>query len=415
VSAADHWYYGSLRNVHRNTLTLSDEAAATVRDLSARAHPRETGGLLLGWWDHELPVVRAAVEVPDPRGGHTSWTRHENTAAAALAAAIATSPARVGYIGEWHSHPADIGPGSRDISELRRISRQYQLPVVLAVARHRGPIDVRLARNGRLTSPSHRRGQGGRHCRRLPRATGADPMKFDIAEAFAVKQQQLQGELGAAKITRHPDDKGDIGEDAWRNLLSHLLPKRYGVSKATVVDANGGQSHAIDIVIHDRHFSPLVFQQHDVLYVPAESVYAAFEVKPELNKEYLVYAADKAASVRSLHRTSAIVVHAGGTIMKPKDPPPMLAGLLTARPGWMPAFGEPFVEHLTVEGDGRLDLGCVASSGAWEVPLDREQATATVGADKSLVFFVMRLLARLQAMGTIPAMDYGAWGAALNP
>jgi hypothetical protein len=240
-------------------------------------------------------------------------------------------------------------------------------------------------------------------------------MTFDLHEAFLIKQQQLQNDLRSTNVVSHPTDKGDIGEDSWRDLLTDLLPKRYGVSKATVVDAAGGMSEAIDIVIHDKHFSPLVFKQHGVTYVPAESVYAVFEVKPELNKTYVEYAAKKASSVRVLHRTSATIVHAGGTIQKPKPPPAILAGLLTARAGWTPALGEPFAACLPGDADGRLDLGCVASSGAWEVPLDSDLPTVTVGEDRSLVFFVMRLLARLQSMGTIPAMDFDAWGSALRP
>lgn len=238
---------------------------------------------------------------------------------------------------------------------------------------------------------------------------------FNLHEAFAIKQDQLRCELRGADAVRHPDDKGDISEGAWGELLTGLLPVRYQVSQATVVDCFGGRSDAIDVVIHDRHFSPLVFQQSGVTYIPAESVYAVFECKPSLGKEYLGYAGDKAASVRKLHRTSAQIVHAGGTIMTPKAPPQILAGLLTSRSGWSPSFGNPFHEHLNTTGDHRLDLGCVASAGAWEVPVDVSVETTVSEPERSLVFFAMRLLARLQQMGTIPAMDYDAWSAPLQP
>jgi hypothetical protein len=128
---------------------------------------------------------------------------------------------------------------------------------------------------------------------------------FDLEKAFAIKQTQLLADLGAAEAVRHPSDKGDISEGSWRNMLTKLLPRRYGVSMATVVDCLGGKSDAIDVVIHDRHFSPLVFWQDDVMYVPAESVYAVFECKPALNKDLLLYGSGKADSVRKLHRTSA--------------------------------------------------------------------------------------------------------------
>ncbi len=237
---------------------------------------------------------------------------------------------------------------------------------------------------------------------------------FDLAKAFAIKQDQLLAALRGAEALSHPDNKGDISEGAWSELLTGLLPARYQVSQATVVDCHGGESHAIDLVIHDRHFSPLVFKQGGVTYVPAESVYAVFECKPSIDKGYLTYASDKAASVRSLHRTSASIVHAGGTIATPKAPPEILSGLLTTRSGWTPPFGETFAGHLVTDGPRRLDLGCVVAAGAWEVPADRTIATTTVAEKRSLIFFAVRLLARLQQMGTIPAMDYDAWSAPLR-
>jgi proteasome lid subunit RPN8/RPN11 len=154
MRAEQHGYLRPQREVDRVAVPLSATTTRTIRQLAAAAHPRETGGLLLGWWDQSAPIVCAAVEVPDSHAGRNRWTRHEERAATALAAALAASvEAYVGYVGEWHSHPLDLGPSSRDISELRRISRQYPLPIVLAVARRRGRIDTRIAVGGRLTTP----------------------------------------------------------------------------------------------------------------------------------------------------------------------------------------------------------------------------------------------------------------------
>lgn len=239
-------------------------------------------------------------------------------------------------------------------------------------------------------------------------------MTFDLGAAFHLKQNLLQASLGMTEVTTHPTDKGDIAEESWREMFRTILPTRYGVTRATIVDAQGGQSDSIDLVIHDRHFSPLVFQQNDITYLPAESVYGVFEIKPELSKSTLDYAGDKAASVRALVRTSFQIVHAGGVIQDPKAPPAILAGLLTARAGWNPAFGSSFGEHLSGEGGTRLDLGCVASEGAWELPLGAADPLVSVGSETSLIFFVLRLLARLQAMGSVPAMDYDIWGSVLN-
>lgn len=238
-------------------------------------------------------------------------------------------------------------------------------------------------------------------------------MTFDLRAAYLHKQEVLSALLGGATVVNHPTDMGDIAENNWRELLASILPTRYEVTKATVVDSRGGMSHALDLVIHDRHFSPLVFRQDGVVYVPAESVYAVFEVKQELNKANLDYASTKASSVRALHRTSAAVPHAAGLIESPKAPPPILSGLLVGRSGWVDPLGRSFRRYLPVSGAGRLDLGCVASSGAWEVGFETEPQVTTVDVSISLVFFMVRLLARLQIMGSVPAMDYEIWGSSL--
>jgi hypothetical protein len=114
------------------------------------------------------------------------------------------------------------------------------------------------------------------------------------------------------KAITHPSTKGDAAEVHWLKMLEDYLPARYWATKAFVLDSNGDLSQQIDIVIYDRQYSPFLFNQDQVRYVPAESVYAIFEVKQTLNLANLRYAAEKAQSVRRLYRTSAVIPHAGG-------------------------------------------------------------------------------------------------------
>jgi hypothetical protein len=113
----------------------------------------------------------------------------------------------------------------------------------------------------------------------------------------------------------HPDAKGDVGEVNWHAVLDGrhdrggFLPGRYAVSSAFVLDADGETSDQIDLVIHDAHFCPLLFEHAGHRYVPSESVYAVVEVKPELNRDYVLYAAKKTASVRAIRRTSVPIIH----------------------------------------------------------------------------------------------------------
>jgi hypothetical protein len=49
---------------------------------------------------------------------------------------------RLGYLGDWHSHPADIGPSSVDSASMRRLGADVDAGCthpVLIIARRRGP------------------------------------------------------------------------------------------------------------------------------------------------------------------------------------------------------------------------------------------------------------------------------------
>ncbi|SHN88825.1 integrative and conjugative element protein, VC0181 family [Geodermatophilus obscurus] len=125
------------------------DATEVIAAAAAAAHPRETGGLLLGWWDAGHVVVRHAVEVPDPGATTNSWSRDEPQAQAALDAALDEHQHPwLGYVGDWHSHPAPCGASSQDVTSIRRASRQYTQPLVLLVHRADSTFDHVVAHRG---------------------------------------------------------------------------------------------------------------------------------------------------------------------------------------------------------------------------------------------------------------------------
>ncbi len=241
-------------------------------------------------------------------------------------------------------------------------------------------------------------------------------MAVDLARLFLGLQSQLESKLQTNREgIKHPGAKGEATELNWLDMLDSYLPKRYQVSKAFVIDADGNSSDYIDIVIFDRQYSPMLFNQDGVIYVPAESVYAVFEAKQEINTKNLTYAAEKAQSARKLRRTSANIPWAGGTI-EPREHFPILAGILCLESSWRPALGDPFKSALSgLSEESRLDLGCVVRSGAFEVtrsandPPHIDISTPTT----ALIFFFLRLLERLQERGTVPAIDLPEYGKSL--
>lgn len=241
---------------------------------------------------------------------------------------------------------------------------------------------------------------------------------FDLVAAFRAKSKQLAATMDAAHaVTTHGPTIGDASEAGWRTMLEEFLPRRYAVSTAFVVDSFEHESEQIDIVVHDRHFTPLFWKIDDALFLPAESVYAVFEVKQELTAGHIKAAGKKVDSVRGLHRTSQQIVHAGGVIQAPKPPPRILGGLLARASSWNPQFGESLRTALdNLDEHNRLDLGCGLEHGAFELPEDLTAADGlvTAAADVGLAFLAMRLMARLQQMGTVSAVDLGAYTAVLE-
>lgn len=219
---------------------------------------------------------------------------------------------------------------------------------------------------------------------------------------FLGHQEVLRAELEATRPVGHGTTKGDIGEGRWRNMLIQHLPRRFEVSKGIVVDSRGGQSHALDIIIHDRFHSPAFMDSEDHVYVPAEAVYAVIEVKPEIDKRWLEYAGGKAKSVRALHRTSSAFVMAGGmsTVVAPK---PILAGIVSLC-GWSArTFEAQLRKNLPSNLEERVDFGCALEVAAFNVRNGVVDVSAT---DIALVTFFVNLVARLRELGTVPAADY---------
>jgi integrative and conjugative element protein (TIGR02256 family) len=128
-----------------------------------RTEPLESGGVLLGWHDHEdLEVVVASVLGPGPGATHrrarfspdSEWQREQ------IAKAYEASGRTVSYLGDWHSHPGGgDAPSRRDERTTRRIARSRS-------ARARRPVMLILPGNANTWRPSAYRFVG-RHLRRM--------------------------------------------------------------------------------------------------------------------------------------------------------------------------------------------------------------------------------------------------------
>jgi hypothetical protein len=194
--------------------------------------------------------------------------------------------------------------------------------------------------------------------------------------------------LDVGSLFEHGSTQGAASEQDWIHLLDLYLPKRYRTAPVFVVNAEGRRSRQIDLAIFDNLSSPLLFPRQSALYVPVESVYATFEVKSTLTAPSLRDAGVKAASVRKL---------------RPDKTRPILAGVLAPTSQWLPRF---FASTLSrnlakLTPTRKIDFGCALDRASFE-STDRLVLSQP---DESLIFFLLRLLDRLDELGPAPRVD----------
>lgn len=256
--------------------------------------------------------------------------------------------------------------------------------------------------------------------------------KIPLSDLFAGLQNQMVAQLNTNReFIEHPGSKGDALENAWIEWLRKYLPNRYSVDKAIVIDHTGETSHQMDIVIYDNWFTPFIFSQNGFHYIPAEGVYAVFEVKPDISGQSdgitnIEYAARKIESVRVLKRTSTGMINSG----RPVNARPLtkiVGGILASTKTGERKNNDTLSKHIQNQTNLRsIDIGCIADYGSFFVNYDPNEEIMEKGQDKylkyyqkrkfkdihfsipqnSLVAFFMQLTRYLQqAIGTVPAID----------
>lgn len=240
-----------------------------------------------------------------------------------------------------------------------------------------------------------------------------DVSNVDLAGLFKSRQKATEA---AQELNReyavHQGTKGEATESSWIGLLREYLPNRYAIERAMVVDSNGDTSQQIDIVVFDRQYTPFVINFGGIVYIPAESVYAVFEVKQDISKEHIEYTSEKVRSVRRLLRTSAMITdHTGQQRQKALFEIP--AGILTLSSSWNPGLGDSFEQAIRSSWSsqhGRIHLGCVLSEGGFRVVSDKDQLIIERSdPEASLMYFLMSLFKTLQPLGTVPAVDMDSY------
>lgn len=188
-----------------------------------------------------------------------------------------------------------------------------------------------------------------------------------LQDSFSQEQKilKLQLEMSSASIT-HNGLLGEVNEKHFIKFIRRYLPNRYAVDSGIVIDSRGRTSDQIDIIIFDNQYTPTLLDQQSHRYIPAESVYGIFEVKPYIDKENLEYTGRKAESVRILERTSIPIPYADG-VYPAKPHANIIAGIIAIRINWTDDFGCAFSKvHETLVGSKYVDCGLALTGASFD-------------------------------------------------
>lgn len=264
--------------------------------------------------------------------------------------------------------------------------------------------------------------------------------KVNIADLFRNLQTQMEVQLNTNReFILHAPSKGDSLENVWIEWLRKYLPNRYSVDKAFVIDSTGQLSDQLDLVIYDQQYTPFVFSQNGQYYIPAEGVYAVFEVKPDLagnvgKDSYIAYAGKKIESVRALKRTSTNIIDRG-KLHPPRPLTKIIGGILTSVCSYTEK--KTIEKHLiSLQGLATIDMGCSVEYGCFNIDYEGVEDITTQDfterinsyyikrvhkelifstRENSLVTFFLQLSRYLQqSIGTVAAIDFNAYAKNVN-
>jgi integrative and conjugative element protein (TIGR02256 family) len=115
---------------------ISESAVALITEMGDRAHPVETGGVLMGVRAGARLWITHAAELTTGDRGPASY-RLPAKATRRTIRKYREQDVRLGYLGDWHSHPMDVGASGTDVRTSRATARSLGRNVLLLVARRR--------------------------------------------------------------------------------------------------------------------------------------------------------------------------------------------------------------------------------------------------------------------------------------
>ena len=129
-------------------------------------------------------------------------------------------------------------------------------------------------------------------------------MESIIRKIVSSLNKGVLDELELSRVIKHPGENGRAREQILTNFLRRILPSKFAVDTGFVIDATGGISNQIDIVIYRDDYHS-VLEVGNIKHFMVESVVAVIENKASISDvKTLNQAIENIKSVKSLDRSN---------------------------------------------------------------------------------------------------------------
>ena len=128
IDIEEYEYYNSkgVSSVH-----ISTNVIKTIEKITRGYYPNEFGGVFIGYKSNNSYII-TNILIPDQyENGKTIFVRHPGTLNQRLNEIYKMTGGKIGYIGEWHSHPdGPTTPSITDLNAMKEIAKDKKINIV---------------------------------------------------------------------------------------------------------------------------------------------------------------------------------------------------------------------------------------------------------------------------------------------
>lgn len=100
-----------------------------------------------------------------------------------------------------------------------------------------------------------------------------------IIKNYCEAEKSLVAQLNF-QLPNHPPTIGGFREEIWKQLFEQIIPKKYVVEQSVfLMDSAGNISDEVDLAIFDEMYTPYIFRNGRIKFIPIEAVAAVVQCK----------------------------------------------------------------------------------------------------------------------------------------